>query len=80
VEAPDGTSAAAAPAVFAPGELPATRVVAPGTDDPDAIGMAIETLVFHMPPMTPERRRQIDEAKEQNMRELIELQKKGGKP
>jgi hypothetical protein len=70
VEKPDGTSAAPAPATFAAGELPVTRVVAPGTDDPDAIGMAIETLVFHTPPETPERRRRIEEARRQMLQQL----------
>jgi hypothetical protein len=80
---PDGTSSASAPAVFGPGELPSTRVVAPGTDDPDAIGLAIETLVFHMPPMTPARRRQLDQMQEKNWQELRNLQQQdkdqGGK-
>jgi plasmid stability protein len=67
--------------VFAEGELPQNRIFAPGSDDPDTIGLAIEAVVFHEPPMTPERRRQIDAAIEQSTRELIELhQKKESKP
>jgi hypothetical protein len=41
-------------AVFAPSELPTARLVAPGSDDPEAMGLALETLEFHTPPMTPE--------------------------
>jgi hypothetical protein len=33
--------------VFKPGELPETRIVAAGSDDPREMGLALETLQFH---------------------------------
>ncbi len=46
--------------VFGSGELPIARLVASGSDDPEAMGLGLEAVDFHTPPMTAERRRQID--------------------
>ena len=50
---PDGERA------FSEGELPNARIVS--SNDPEAIGVALETWDFHQPPMTPERRRKLDD-------------------
>src|SRR5438128_1680405 len=37
-------------AVFAPDELPSARLVAAGSDDPEAMGLGLEAVDFHTPP------------------------------
>jgi hypothetical protein len=56
--------------VFAPGELPTVRLVAAGSDDPEAMGLALEALVFHTPPMTPERQRLLDATRAKAIHEM----------
>ena len=62
-------------AVFATGELAVPPLVA--SEDPQAIGLAIEAIDFHQPPMTPERRAELNrfaEAKSQELRRRHEQQ------
>jgi hypothetical protein len=56
--------------IFAPGDLPTARLVAPESDDPEAMGLALEAMDFHTPPMTPDLRRMLDEKLEEAKREL----------
>ena len=39
--------------MFKPGELPSTRLV--GSDDPEGIGIGLESAIFHLPPPDEER-------------------------
>ena len=57
-------------AVFAPGELPSARLVAPDSDDPEQIGLALEALQFHTPPMTPERQQKLDQMEAKTLAEI----------
>jgi hypothetical protein len=54
--------------VFAPGELKSLLV---DSNDPEVIGLAIEAIVHNLPPMTPERRRLLDEKEAELMRKLL---------
>jgi hypothetical protein len=65
--------------VFLSGELPTARLVAAGSDDPEAMGLALEAVDFHRPPMTPERRRRLDELRENTYREILELHQQRSK-
>jgi plasmid stability protein len=62
--------------VFAPGELKPRMV---DTDDPDTIGISLEAAHFQLPPMTEERRREIDAAIERTMQEVRERNGMKGK-
>jgi hypothetical protein len=53
---------------FAPGDLPSTRLVA--SDDPEAIGLALEAINFQQPAMTPEQQRKLDEMREKDLQEM----------
>jgi hypothetical protein len=57
-------------AVFKPGELPAARLVAPDSDDPEQIGLALEAVEFHTPPMTPQLRDRVDRMLAEDMARL----------
>jgi hypothetical protein len=41
--------------VFGPDELPKSRLVAPGSDDPKTMGVALEAMVFHPPEISLEQ-------------------------
>jgi hypothetical protein len=67
--------------VFKHEELPVARLFAPGSDDPEAMGLAIEAVSFHQrrPTTTAEQRR---ESFEKTRKEILKLQRakpKGGK-
>lgn len=62
---PDGDPA------FRPDELPKHRVVAPGSADPQEIGMALEAFLFHQAPMTPELQRLLDQKLAEAKREIL---------
>lgn len=53
---------------FAPGDLPKARLVS--SDDPEAIGLALETLHFHTSSLTPEQLRRVEQMKEKSIRDL----------
>jgi plasmid stability protein len=59
-------------AVFQPDELPKNRLAAPGSDDPDTMGLALEAINFHTPPMSLE---QSHELLEKTKREFQQLDK-----
>jgi hypothetical protein len=54
-------------AIFAPGELPTARLVAQGSDDPEAMGLGLEAVEFHRPELPRERKRQL---RAQTIREI----------
>jgi hypothetical protein len=51
-------------------ELLKVRLVAPGSDSPQEMGMGIESLEFHTPPMTPEQQQKLDQLRAQAMRKI----------
>jgi hypothetical protein len=57
-------------ATFKPNELPTARMV--DSDDPDTMGLSIEAMLFHMPPVSEERLRQANEAAMEKIRKLDE--------
>jgi len=66
--------------VFQPDELPKHRLVAAGSDDPEAMGLGLEALEFHTPPenkMTPEQRRRFDQLQAETDAEIRASLKKG---
>jgi hypothetical protein len=66
--------------VFRPDELPKHRLVASGSDDPEAMGLGLEALEFHTPPdskMTPEQRRRFDQLQAETEAEIKASLKKG---
>jgi hypothetical protein len=58
-------------ALFAPGELPARRLVE--SDDPTTIGVALAAMVFHDRPLTDDERRKVreEDAEARRAREAI---------
>ena len=65
--------------IFAPGDLPIARLVAPESEDPEAMGLALEAMEFHTPPMTSDLRRMLDEKLKETKGELRRRQRKPGK-
>jgi hypothetical protein len=59
-------------AVFGPDELPKSRLAAPGSDDPEAMGLGLEAIDFHAPQMNLE---QSHELVEKSKRELQQREK-----
>jgi hypothetical protein len=54
--------------VFRPGELPPTRLVA--SDDPEAIGIGLESIIAHVPPADAER---VQALQAKTLEEMAEL-------
>jgi hypothetical protein len=61
-------------ATFKPNELRKPRLFA-DSDDPNTIALSIESAQFHMPPVSPERLRQMNEAVMEKARKLGEESK-----
>jgi hypothetical protein len=57
-------------AVFGPDDLPAPTARLVATDDVEAMGLGLEAIEFHTPPVTDARRRQLEEAERAFRQEL----------
>jgi hypothetical protein len=64
---------------FGPGELPARRVFVAASNDLTTIGLALEAIEFHTPPVTDEDRRRVEEELERVVQDINRSQDEGDK-